>query len=385
MSYHIQDVLKSVQEAAPAPHTTTDDIIARARRSRTRRTAATVAGSAVAGIAAVTVAVSAAATSGASSSGFGAAGQPSGSAPAQPAVSAPAPQVSAPAPLPVKRIDFVTTLTGYRTGVYHAGPPGLVTAGFQELPVYRDGETWPGDDGVKYPLATGTITAYRAKLYKPESFAFDESATQKPGKQYPITVEGRPGFGIDLTYISPADGTKKWVKTALAWEYADNAWATFVPRDGQGAVSRADALKIAGGLTLGAKREVKAPYRFGYLPEGWQVVGAEQTDADTSNRVSTVYLHQGPMADPVTRVDELPPRTIKIEVSKGKPKNASLAGKDGVHCYTGRANCVIVRGDHLIDVVDLDGALGNAQVEQLTRGLQPADPAAQGTWMKIDK
>src|SRR5690242_2278599 len=66
MSYHVRDVLESARESAPAPRTTTADIIARAGRIRTRRRLAAATG---AGAACLAVAV--AAVSGLNASGPG--------------------------------------------------------------------------------------------------------------------------------------------------------------------------------------------------------------------------------------------------------------------------------------------------------------------------
>jgi hypothetical protein len=378
MSYHIRDVLRSAQEAAPAPCTTTDDIIARARRTRSRRNAAAVAGSVAACLAVTVTAIS---TMGAASGDGQAAGQPvnPASAPASAAVSArpDAPQ------LPVKAVDFATDLGDYRAGAYRVGPAGQVTAGYQEIPAYRDGDVWEAD-GTHYPLSAGTVTVYRPGVYNPASFAFLGDTTLTIGERYPVKVNGRTAIGIDLTYISPTDRTTQYVRAALAWQYADGAWATFVPRYGTSALPRADAAKIAAGLTRGKSRELRAPYRLGFRPSGWQAVGAVQTGATISTEVSVVFLHKGAVADPATRVDEVLPGNVKIEVMKGKPKNASIDGKNGVRCHPGRAACTIIRGDYLVDISSFGNPLPDADIQRIAQGLAFTDIADQATWVPVN-
>jgi hypothetical protein len=170
----------------------------------------------------------------------------------------------------------------------------------------------------------------------------------------------------------------------LAWQYAPNAWATFVPNFDRAALPRADVAKIAAGLTKGRSRDLRVPYRLGYLPEGWQPVAVTQTSGQLSTEVSTVFLHDGPLTEgAATRIDEVFPHSAKITVSKGQPKDTAIRGKQGLHCYTGRATCTIVRGAYLIQVEDLAGVLSDAEVRQIAEGLQFVDLADQDDWVAL--
>jgi hypothetical protein len=374
MSYDIQDVLKSVQGGAPAPQTTTDDIISRARRRRARRTIATAVAGTAAGLA---LAVTAFSALGAAPRGGPGIGQDV----AAPAASGPTGPVVVEPPRPVERIDFSTTLGDYRVGPYQVGPAGQVTAGYQEIPVYRDGDTWNDEGGPNYPYAGATITVYRPGVYDPGSFTFGEDTTLKIGPQYITRVGSHPAIAIDMTYISPVDMVTKYVRTALAWQYRDGAWATLIPSYDRSALTAADAAQIAAGLlTTAKKHELKVPYKFGYLPRGWQAVGVEQTPATISSEVSDVFLLQGPAHNPAARVDEVLPGNVKIVVSKGKPKDRLV---EGLNCVPGRHSCEILHGDYLIGIVDFDSVVPDNTIRKIAAGLQFKDLADQDTWIPV--
>jgi hypothetical protein len=362
-------------DAAPLPHTSTDDIIGRARRARTRRNAATVAG----GVAVLALAVTGVTTL---SGGSGANGGQQAAAGPSPMASYSAPPAKPTTPpLPVQKVDFSSTFASYQVGAYRVGPVGQVTDGYTQIPVYRAGETWEDDSSTKYPYAGATITAYDKDVFDTATFNAAGDDTMRVGDQYEVTVNGKPALARDFTYISPVDPQKSWVRTAIAWQYADGAWATLMPDYYTAGLSRDDAVRIAEGLGTAAKKDLKVPYHFGYLPKGWQVVGVTQRDAKTSTLVSEVFLHQGPVADPSTRIDEVLPGHLKISVMKGKPK-VEIKG-DGVHCFTGQQSCTIISGDYLVDLGNYGETLTDAQVKQIAEGLQFTSLADQKTWVSV--
>jgi hypothetical protein len=370
MSYDIQDVLRSVQDGAPAPHTTTDDIIARAKRRRARRTV----GVASAAVAACLGIVAAALTI----PGDGGAVTPTAG---RPAASAPTGPVPTESPLPVKQVDFTATLGDYRVGSYRIGPVGQVTAGYQQIPVYRDGETWTDDDShVNYPYEGATITVYRPGVYDPGSFTFGEDTTLKIGSQYTVSIGGRPGIAVDFTYTQPDNRSNKFVRTALAWQYQAGAWATLVPNYSHAALPKADAVRIAAGLVTSAKkRQLKVPYQLGYLPSGWQAVGVAQYDPAKTSMGSAAYFHQGPLANPATVLDASVPGTVSIGVSTGKSKDPLV---EGLNCATGRHECTILHGPYLISVGSWDAS--DDVVRKIAEGLQLKDLADQSTWVPVN-
>jgi hypothetical protein len=376
MSYHVRDVLESVQDSPPAARTTTDDIIGRARGIRLRRLAAAVTGS-TAAVVAVLVA--------ASTLLGGPATRPAQPYPVGAAVGT---QFTMPD-------GFGTVFGEYRAGKYRIGPVGQVTATYQELPVYLDGQTWTDDDsGQEYPLVDGMITFYRTGVYNPDSLgAADPSDAYGP--KIAVTVAGQPGFARESTPQVYASGGVRigqslapqdvYKRTVLEWQYGPDAWATYIPGRAR-ALSTAEAVSIASAVTVQPARQLRIPYTLGFLPKGWQLVSVTQTPAKISSEISEVWLRNGPVpkADGAQRIDLGMPG-VRILVMKGQPKDAAIQGRDGVHCYPGAKGCEIIKGDYLIDVSgrDLDGrssGITDAQLQQLAHGLKVGDLIDQSTW-----
>jgi hypothetical protein len=370
MSYDIQDVLRSVQDGAPTPRTTTDDIIARAKRRRTGRTAMIAVG----GVAACLAVAVAAATM------PGNATVPAADLPpaVHPVSSGPVGPRPLDKPLPIKRVDFTTTLGSYRVGGYQVGPAGQVTAGYEEIPVYQDGDTWQDDNTTTdYPYAGAMITVYKPGVYDPGSFTFGEDTTLKIGPRYSVMVGDRPGIAVDMTYAQPGNESTKFVRTALAWQYQDGAWATLIPNYDHSSLPKDDVVRIAAGLVTDApKQQLKVPFTFRSLPTGWQAVGVTQTPASLGTAQSAVLLHQGPLADPSTFLDESVPGTITVSVSKGQSKDQLV---EGLNCFAGRQECTIKHGDYLIGVGSWD--LSDATVKQIAQSIQLKNLADQNTWV----
>lgn len=370
--------MKSVQEAPPPPHTTTDHIIARAHRTRTRRRAALGGGALVACLAvAVTVLprMSPAGTGGA----FPAA-QPS--APA--ASFSPPPATPTDAPLPVRKINFGTNLGQYRVGAYQIGPATKVTEGYTELPVYHDGSTWQNQLGEKFPLAVATVTVYADSVYDPGTFGGVGDTQLTIGEPYTVRVKGRKAIGRDWSYGSPQDGGT--TVPALAWQWADDSWATFLPSFGGPSMSRDQVARIAAGLTTTTRRDLKVPYRLGYLPKGWQAVSVEQNAAKYGMSDSVVFLHPGPLADPATRVDAVLPGHLVIGVMR-KPKPGEKnehSTEPGVQCSVAAESCSVIHGDYLVTVGGYGNVLSPDQIRQVATELELRDPAQPGSWVKVD-
>lgn len=372
--------MKSAQEAPPPPaHTTSDDIINRARRMRARRNVA-MGGAVVACLAVAVTVLPRLAPAG-----------PGGVMAAEQQTAAPMASFSPPPatptdpPLPVDRIEFRTDLAQYRVGAYQIGPATTVTQGYTELPVYHDGSTWTNDLGEEFPLEVATVTVYQRDRYDPGTFGGAGDATLKIGDEYPVTVGGREAIGRDWTYSSPVDATKKQTVAALAWQWADNSWATFLPSYGGPSMSRAEVATIAAGLSRTGERELKVPYELGYLPKGWQAVSVRQSEARYGMAESSVYLHQGPLADPATRVDAVLPGHVQIsvfETPKAGEKN-DYSTTPGVQCYPAREACSVIRGDYLVAVAGYGELLSDKEIRRVTEGVQLGDPADPDSWTKV--
>jgi hypothetical protein len=169
----------------------------------------------------------------------------------------------------------------------------------------------------------------------------------------------------------------------VAWQYAAGAWATYIPRNLTGSESRQDALRIAAAVTPQAARPLRTPYHLGYVPAGWQVVAATDTPARISSSISEVYLHQGPLVS-AAKVDISVP-SVRILVMRGQPKDETIRGKDGVHCYSPQAACTVIVGDYLIDV---DGrfapGLTDTDIRQIVLGLTPVSFTDRNAWVPVE-
>ncbi|AGZ44169.1 hypothetical protein AFR_29540 [Actinoplanes friuliensis DSM 7358] len=384
MVYRMQDVLRSVEAMPPPPsRTTTDDIIGRARRSQIWRNVAL--GSGVAACLAVVVTVPALALTGPDMGGAQPAAQP-----AQQQSSAPPPATPTDPPLPVKKVAFRTDLAGYRIGEFQVGPPAYVTAGYTELPVYRDGvvglmSTPQGTSPTMLPVEIATITVYAKDVYDTATFGGAGNATLAIGQRYPMSIEGRQAWTRDWVYTSPVNPKKKMTMAALAWQHADGAWATLVPNFNSLDLSREQATKIATGLTTRTPVDLKVPYRLSYLPANWQAVAVRQNPAANRNLISQVFLHQGPVADPAARIDDVLPGNLQISLMKGLGAGkAESIKKEGVHCTPGKATCAVIHGDYRIDLYGYGGTLSDTEIKKIADGLQLGDLAHQNTWYKVD-
>lgn len=363
----------------PPPRTTADDIIGHARRTRVWQSVAL--GSGVAAGLAVVVALSASAVARPDLGGPSGVEQAAQPTPQQSFT--PPPATPTDPPLPVAKVAFRSDLSQYRVGEFRIGPAAEVTAGYTELPVYRDGVGL--GDGSTFPLEVATITVYGKDVYDTNTFGGAGDATLTIGDRHSLSVNGREAWTRDWTYTSPMNTEKKWVMAALAWQHTDGAWATLLPNFGGSDLTREQAIQIATGLTRAAPRDLKVPYRLGFVPKGWQAVAVKQTPAKNSNAISTVILHHGPVADAATRIDEVLPGHLKISVMKGlEPGKVDYIKENGVHCSAGTERCAIIRGDYRIDLSGYGGTLSDADIQKVAQNLQLRDLADQNNWATVD-
>jgi hypothetical protein len=101
-------------------------------------------------------------------------------------------------------------------------------------------------------------------------------------------IAGRPGIQRQLTYklpdladiraklkgnpaLRPNDAsikTELFTRTAFAWKFDGEAWATFVPETSREPLSREQTLAIVNALEPRPAEPVRAPYSMGRLPPG---------------------------------------------------------------------------------------------------------------------
>jgi hypothetical protein len=173
---------------------------------------------------------------------------------------------------------------------------------------------------------------------------------------------------------------------ALAWQWDDEAWATFVPSYGGPDLPRATVADIAEKLSTEKERELKVPYRLGYVPKGWQAVSVSQTEAKYGMSDSVVFLHQGPLANPATRVDAVLPGHLSIGVfPKPKPgEKNEFSTEPGIQCYPDGESCSVIHGDYLVSLSGYGKVLSLDEIRKVADGLELRDVADRSTWEKID-
>jgi hypothetical protein len=277
MSADISELLREAKAGAPPLRHTADDIVAAGRRRRERRRMAWAGGGAAAVVAVLAAAV---VVPQVVAGGRGDRVAPGASA-------APAPDSgAAAAPVSYPEALFAYGFKGYTVGKFEVSAPVLVTPGYQEAYVRKDGELLNlYGEGKKVVASTagysGMLTVYRPGVFKPTRFAKGE----------PVRVHGRPGFfATDVPYST--DPNEPHPRPALAWQYADDAWAV-VSNLTPTVYSRADLISVAEGLAGSAAYPATLAFKAGWTPAGYVVTSAGATD-DSPNgapyMVSSVRL-----------------------------------------------------------------------------------------------
>ncbi|MCO8273738.1 hypothetical protein M1L60_24380 [Actinoplanes sp. TRM 88003] len=386
MSYRIEDVLESVQEGAPAPRTSTADIIGRAKRIRARRRWAAVAG---AGGAALVTAVAVVA-------GL------TGPAPRASHVDAPADTSRAPVIRDFEQPEGLGfTAGGGRVGRWQIGPVGLATLGYQQIPVYRDGRTIEAD-GVKYPYPDARITLYRPGAYDIASFGVGPRSWVRVGPPVNVTIAGRPGIERRYTFelidrddlaakrrtnprIAPNDPSikkKLFTRTAFAWKYDGPAWATFVPEADEEPLSREQSLAIVAALEPRPAQPARVPYTLGWLPEGLKVTAVDQSETDLVSRL--IVDRRSPTREELQQDLDIYMGRGRLSIWRGQPKtsNAPTGGRD-LKCTDSGGYCtLLIDGQHFAEF-ERSGGLSMDEIRRILRGLTFTDVADRDAWKPI--
>ncbi|MBF9127758.1 hypothetical protein I0C86_01910 [Plantactinospora sp. S1510] len=299
MNYDLRDVLDSATAEAPPPRLTADDAIAAGRSLQRRRRYGWTGG--VAAVAALAVA-------GVMSAPYlsGAAGPAETGPAAGPAEAAP---VAEPVTFPTLAKPFMYSIKGYSVGPLHVSDPVFATAAYQESILTLDGVerqkvtnsagTWERS----YDRSVGTLTVYRPGVFKPDRFT---SGT-------PVRVDDLPGlqteFDKEVSEVRVENGRKNFSSrtvrvAALAWQYADGAWATLVANQLLRTADPAkDLLALADGLTPAEPSVVRVPYRLGSVPAGYRLVGIGRFNpTNAGDSISEAYFSKS--AVPVTNLTD---------------------------------------------------------------------------------
>jgi hypothetical protein len=341
----IRQLLEAAKADPPPPPTTVDDIV-RAGRRRLRKSRASVAGL---GIAAVATALLVATT-------------------ITPAT-APTLDTAANAPAPATT-SFTLTYAGYRVGPFQVTDPIQVTPGYQQSLVRRlDNQN------------VGTLTVYARGVFRTDRFAAGTG----------IQVDGRPGYAVRLDRVltfgaARARGatTSTVVKLpAIAWQYADDAWATLTSDDPDTRGLPADALRrLADAFTLSKARPATTAFRIKTMPPGWELaaVGRSLVGGDTAVSAAT-WVRSGTRFDALTEpLDLTRTPSIVVRVSPVETEGP-YAHPVSPACLTGQHFCdVPIDGRFYAEVYDASGTVPGDEIAKIAQSLEFAVPARPDSW-----
>jgi hypothetical protein len=248
---------------------------------------------------------------------------------------------------------FAARVQGFSSGGYDVGASIMVTPGYEVAPISYAGH------------AVGSLEVYRPGAFDPHVFQAGTPLT--PGYLHVDTVTVRYDDGRLLATIN---------KTALAWPYADDAWAVLRsaaagPADG---LSAPTLQQLASHLTLGAPAPVRLPFHLGYTPPGLVPSAADLSRDTTPGRLGELTLAPprpytgltGPVTPSgVTVVEEREPT--------GTHHGGTACDSDG--CYRG------LPGTNRY--VGVTGKLPTAQLRRVLDSLTTADPSRPATWYPL--
>jgi hypothetical protein len=311
------------------------------------------------------------------------------------AVAASAPVPASPAagtavaagPAVYPRSEFQYGFKGYRAGVFTVSAPVLVTPGYQESYVRRGAETFDLYDGdrpdriaASAPGSSARLTVFRPGAFQPTRFAGGEA----------VRVGDRPGLYAPGVHYEPGDDSPS--RGALAWQYADNAWATVASVTADG-YSKAEFLQIAAGLTAAPATAATVPLKLGWVPAGYRLTSVGATDDFPSGAVYmvsslrlivtrpaytglTATVDAAATGSPTVRVSVYPVEFT--DASHRQPGRAAYCNPGNPHlCYRMTAD-----GRYLVEA-DSDDALTSKDLLGLLDGAALADPARPSTWFPV--
>lgn len=363
----------------PAPYTV-EQIVQRGRRSRRRRTGAQTvgaAGSALAVAAIVAVAFP-----------HGSGGTPRPAVPAASKLAVSSPQVPA----------FTVTIRGFTVDQDFAVQASAEsTPGYESARVVRPHATEIGNPA-GITQQSGVLTVFRPGVFNPFQYAAGS----------PVTINGRSGFtrtfdeGISIP--DPQNPTKMINHTmhlaSIAWQYADDAWATVTAtNDGKYyGMTAAQVQAVAEKFVPSLHGPIAtAPYTILRIPSGWQLGSAGGDDVTALNSgsgaISHVYLARTEIhfTGLTGRIDLDRGRDAGILLSVQKNDTGGPAAHpftapscynraDGQGAFCDRA---IGATGYYLEAIDQTRTLTGAQINAIIDGLRFTDPAHPATWIPV--
>ena len=254
---------------------------------------------------------------------------------------------------------FAARVQGFTSGGYRVGASIMVTPGYEIAPIYRD----------------STRVAGSVEVYRPGAF---DPRIVRTGT--PVTVGSAPGFRfVATTTVRYGTGQKlaEITKPAVAWPYADDAWA--VVRSADDTLSTDTLQALASHLTLGPATPVRLPFRLGYLPPGLTTQAAGRISLDLTRDTTLGRLGELTLAAPRPYTGLTAPVTpsgvtiVEEHQAAGRPHGDTTC--DGGGCYRG------LPGTDLY--VGVTGQLPAPQLRKILDGVTTADPGDRATWFAV--
>jgi hypothetical protein len=384
MTFNLHEAMGQATIERPPPLYSVDDIVSAGRSLRRRQQRLRLATCAVAAVAAAAVTATVVVPGLASTGGPA----PGGSAPGGPGAPPAAPATQS---WPNLDQPFAYSFAGYDMGTLHVSDPMLATPGYQQAAVYLDGVT-QGFDNVAYPSPVATLTLFRPGVFDPRRYQSGRT----------IRSGGLTGLAISNTYTVP-DGTLRDRKyptdpakpartvqrPAIAWRYADNAWATLVALKRLPEGWSAESLfALAGGLHPAAPSTPRVPFRMSYQPAGFHLVavGADSPLNSFKDSVSALYFVKGDVSftgltdayDPellakiVFRVHVYPtPASVQADPNNADHPNLAQPCDGGTFCDRP------ISAKYYAETSDLGDA---AELRRIINGLTFDDIANPASW-----
>jgi hypothetical protein len=256
---------------------------------------------------------------------------------------------------------FAARMLGYPAGDFQVGASIQVTPGYEVAPISRAARV------------VGSVEVYRPGVFDPRFFLTGT----------PVAVAGRSGFLLvdtaDVRYGDSRLG--KINKSAVAWPYADNAWA-IVRSSADSPVAGLTAgsvQQVASRFALGPPAPVRLPFRVGYVPPGFSVLSAGRINLAFANdktlgRLGEVTLAAGRSFNGLTGPLPLDGITVVEERQQaGVPRDGITC--DSYGCYRGLPGTDLYLG--------VTGKFPAAQLRKVLDGVTTADPSDQGAWFPL--
>ncbi|WP_422771077.1 hypothetical protein ACN28C_31275 [Plantactinospora sp. WMMC1484] len=371
----MRQLLEIAKSDSPPARMTVDDIVVsgrrRVRRRRLGRSAGAVGGASMA-VAALVLATTALLPEGSGPGDAAAVGGPvAGQQGADAAAS-----------------GFAHTFTGYELGDYRVVDSMQVTSGYQSTAIERS--NLDVGDGPAITVHAGTLTVYRPGVFRPERFSSGSRVVVQGREGYATTLGVQMRFGDAGT---DADG-RRTLRTetvqlpALAWQYADGAWATIESDNiGERGVPAQIQQQLAERFAVGQPTQARLPYRASYLPAGWQLVSAGRSLVPGDTAVALAqYARQAPdFGSLTTRVDLDDPETPYLRVSVAPVETEGpYAHPVTPPCSTEGHFCdVKIDSRYYAEVQDQSGTLSTDEIKKIAEGLEFADPAEPSGWYPV--